>query len=374
MARKSRPPAADAAIPDKVRPTYDAVVAKTDAFCRDHLTAEYTDLCRKLAGVLARKRPSPLTRGKPESWAAGVVRAVGWANFLGDPSQTPHMATADIDRAFGISEATGHAKSKAIRDLLDIRRFDPDWTLPSQMAKNPLAWLISVNGIPVDARLLPREVQEQAVRKGLIPPIPREDEDEARPGPATDRTYQLKVTLADIRPPVWRRIRVPDCTLDELHDSIQTAMGWENAHLHHFKVGGQYYGDPELMGENFAEFGYKDSTMTRLSDIVPAGGKKLRFEYEYDFGDSWWHEIRGEKVEEGRAEPECVAGARACPPEDCGGPWGYADFCDAVADPNHERHEELTEWIGGPFDPEAFDPEAATRRMRRGLPNWRTAR
>jgi hypothetical protein len=377
MARK-RTPSADAAhIPAQVRLAYDAVVAKTDAFCRDHLTDEYAELCRRLAGVLARQRPAPITRGKPASWAAGVVRAVGWANFLGDPSQTPHMTTADIDRAFGISEATGHAKSKAIRDLLDIQRFDPDWTVPSQMDRNPMAWLLSVNGLIVDARHLPREVQEEALRKGLIPYIPGAeagDEGEAkaaRPAPATDRAYQLKITLKDIQPPVWRRLRVPDCTLDELHEHIQTALGWTNSHLHHFRVGEQFYGDPELMQENFADLDYKDSTTTRLSDIVPAGGKRFRFAYEYDFGDSWWHDIQVEKVETGGAKAECLAGARACPPEDCGGPWSYADFLDALADPDHERHEELREWLGEPFDPEAFDPAEATLRMKRGLPNWR---
>jgi hypothetical protein len=377
MSRKRSQPADAGRIPAQARPAYDAVVAKTDAFCRDRLTDEYAGLCRRLAGALARRRPPPLTRGKPEAWAAGVVRAVGWANFLDDPGQTPHLKSADINQAFGISAATGQAKSKAIRDLFDIQRFDPDWTVPSQMDRNPLAWLISVNGLPVDARHMPREVQEEALRKGLIPYIPEEkggDEDEAeeaQPAPATDQAYQLKVTLRDIDPPVWRRLRVPDCTLDELHGYIQTAMGWTNSHLHHFRVGEQFYGDPELMQENFADLEYKDSTATRLSTIVPAGRRKFRFGYEYDFGDSWWHEILVEKVEAGEAKAECLAGERACPPEDCGGPWGYADFLDALADPDHERHEELEEWLGGPFDPEAFDPAAATRRMRRGLPDWR---
>jgi hypothetical protein len=193
----------------------------------------------------------------------------------------------------------------------------------------------------------------------------------ARPASATDRAYHLKITLKDVRPPVWRRIRVPGCTFDELHEYLQTAMGWENAHLHHFRVGKQFYGDPELMQENFEDFGYKDSTATRLSDFVPAGRKKVRLEYEYDFGDSWWHVIEVEKVEKGKAKAECLAGARACPPEDCGGPWGYADFLAALADPTHERHEELTEWMGSSFDPEAFDPKAATRAMKRCLPSCR---
>ena len=117
--------------PATARPAHDRIVALTDAFCREHLDEEYAALCRKLAGVLARKRPSPLTRGKPESWASGIVRVVGWVNFLGDPSQPHHMKMTDIDEGFGVSEATGSAKSMAIRDLLKIRRSTPNGRCPA---------------------------------------------------------------------------------------------------------------------------------------------------------------------------------------------------------------------------------------------------
>jgi hypothetical protein len=129
-------------------------------------------LCRKLAGVLARKRPSPLIRGKPDSWASGIVRVVGWVNFLGDPSQPHHMKMTDIDEAFGVSEATGSAKSMAIRDLLKIGRLDPAWTLPSRMDDNPLIWMLEVNGLIMDIRRCPREAQVIAFEKGLIPYVP----------------------------------------------------------------------------------------------------------------------------------------------------------------------------------------------------------
>src|SRR5262249_11762083 len=151
---------------------YDAIVGLTDTFCRKYLNEEYQAMCRKLAGILARKRPSPLTRGKPESWASGIVRVVGWANFLGDPSQPHHMKMADIDERTGVPEATGSAKATAIRQLPKIHPFDPEWTLPSRMDDNPLAWMIQVNGLIADARHLPREIQEEAFRKGLIPYIP----------------------------------------------------------------------------------------------------------------------------------------------------------------------------------------------------------
>jgi len=162
-----------------VRPAHEKIVHLTDAFCQEHLDAEYGALCRKLAGVLARKRPSPLTNGKPESWASGIVRVVGWVNFLGDPSQPHHMKMTDIDEGMGVSEATGSAKAKAIRDLFKIHPLDPEWTLPSRMEQNPMAWMIQVNDLIVDARHLPRDIQEAAFRKGLIPYIPADQTNES---------------------------------------------------------------------------------------------------------------------------------------------------------------------------------------------------
>jgi Plasmid pRiA4b ORF-3-like protein len=194
--------------------------------------------------------------------------------------------------------------------------------------------------------------------------------------PASERLYQFKITLQESHPPIWRRIQVRNCTLDKLHEHIQTAMGWTNSHLHHFRMGEQLYGDPDLMQENFEDMEYKDSTATKLSDILPKTGKRFRFQYEYDFGDSWYHEVLFEGVV--RAEPKvkhplCLEGARACPPEDCGGIWGYADFLKAIQNPKDERHEELLEWVGGRFDPEKFDPAKATKAMRKGLPDWRSS-
>jgi hypothetical protein len=197
----------------------------------------------------------------------------------------------------------------------------------------------------------------------------------AKKASAAETVYQFKITLIDSHPPIWRRIQVQDCTLDKLHEHIQTAMGWTNSHLHHFRVGEQLYGDPDLMQENFEDMDYKDSTTTKISDILPKTGRRFRFQYEYDFGDSWYHEVLFEGVV--RADPKakyplCLEGKRACPPEDCGGIWGYPDFVEAIQNPDHERHEELLEWVGGSFDPEAFDSAMATKAMRKGLPDWRS--
>jgi hypothetical protein len=176
MARTKRQPGEEPTVPTAVRPVYDTIVGLTDAFCREHLNGEYEAMCRKLAGALARKRPSPLLSGKPETWACGVVRTVGWVNFLDDRSNEPHLKLTAIDKAFGVAESTGQGKSKAIRTLLKIRTFDPQWTLPSRMDRNPMAWMIEVNGLIVDARYLKREYQEEAFRKGLIPYIPEKGE------------------------------------------------------------------------------------------------------------------------------------------------------------------------------------------------------
>ena len=179
--------------------------------------------------------------------------------------------------------------------------------------------------------------------------------------------YQFKITLFESRPRIWRRIQVQDCTLDKLHEHIQTAMGWTNSHLHHFEVGKQLYGDPILIGDNFEDMEYEDSTATNLSDIIPENRRKFRFDYEYDFGDSWHHEILFEgckKMEAGKKDPLCIEGERACPPEDCGGIWGYPNFIQAIENPEHERHEELLEWIGGEFDPEEFDIEEVNAMLR----------
>lgn len=159
-------------VPAAARPVYDEVVALTDALAKQHLDDEYAALFRKMAATLARKRPSPLLSGKPASWAAGIAHAIGRANFLDDRSQTPHMAMSDLFKALGVSQATGTAKSKQIRDMLGVRVFDPTWTRPSRLGENPLVWMIEVNGLVVDVRHAPRWLQEEAFRQGLIPYVP----------------------------------------------------------------------------------------------------------------------------------------------------------------------------------------------------------
>jgi len=193
--------------------------------------------------------------------------------------------------------------------------------------------------------------------------------------PVAERLYQFKITLLESDPVIWRRIQIKRCTLDKLHEHIQTVMAWENSHLHQFEINGKICGDPELLLEGFEdEEDIVDSTVSSIDDGIPKSGKRSRFKYLYDFGDGWEHEILFEgclRAEKGQRYPLCLEGARACPPEDVGGISGYVEYLEALATHDHEQHEEMMDWRG-PFDPEIFHPELTTRRMRRGLPDWRT--
>ncbi len=180
----------------------------------------------------------------------------------------------------------------------------------------------------------------------------------------TDAVFQIKITLKGIDPPIWRRIQTTDCSLEELHALIQVTMGWEFEHLYRFNIGGVDYADLDMTSDEDVQ----DACDTTLSEVLPARNRRPRFHYEYDFGDEWNHQLIVEErfpPEAGVKYPICVAGQRACPPEDCGGPWGYTDFVEAIENPEHERHEETLEWVGGEFDPERFDLEAVNHELRR---------
>lgn len=160
------------AVPKAMFATYETIAALTDAFCRDRLNDDYRGLARKMIAALARKRPSPLASGQPRTWACGVVYLLGQINFLSDKASQPYMTMADVRAAFGVGESTASGKAKLIADALGARRFDPTYTLPSLIQANPLVWLAEVNGLAVDLRKMPREVQAAAYEKGMIPYIP----------------------------------------------------------------------------------------------------------------------------------------------------------------------------------------------------------
>jgi hypothetical protein len=166
--------------------------------------------------------------------------------------------------------------------------------------------------------------------------------------------YQLKVTLCDVRPAVWRRLLVPGrLTLARLHHVLQIAMGWEDSHLHAFRVGDATYGMAGLEGD----LDFEPEEKVRVSQVLP--DQKARLVYEYDFGDSWEHDVVVEKVlpAEAAPAPRCLDGRRACPPEDCGGVPGYQHLLKVLANPAHEEHEEMQEWAGEHFDAARFEVE-----------------
>lgn len=178
--------------------------------------------------------------------------------------------------------------------------------------------------------------------------------------------FQFKITLLDIKPAIWRRIQIPDCTLVDLHEYIQRAFGWWDYHLHQFEIDGVRYTQPPPNGDDF-DMEFEDETDVILSQLLPKSAKRTRWKYEYDFGDGWLHEVLFEGFPPNDPKvkyPLCIEGERACPPEDCGGPWGYADYLATIADPQDEQHEEMLQWRG-PFDPEAFDAKSVTKEMRK---------
>lgn len=161
-------------IPKAMAEIYSAITALTDAFSGKYLNEEYAVIIRRVIGALARKRPSPLAKGKGNVWAAAAVHAVGRVNFLDDPSQTPHCKPKAIYEFFGVAESTGQNKSKAIRDVLRMGPLSSEWILPSRLADNPLVWMLQVNEMMIDIRQAPVELQRLAYEKGLIPFVPAE--------------------------------------------------------------------------------------------------------------------------------------------------------------------------------------------------------
>ncbi len=153
-------------------PVYEKITGLTDTVCDKHLNSEYRDLARAMTAALCRKRSNPLRSGQPRTWACSIIYALGRVNFLSDKSVPPYMTMADLCGAFEVGESTVHAKARVIEEMLGTRPLDPRWTLPSLVEMNPLVWMAEVNGLLVDLRDMPRDVQEIAFAKGIIPYIP----------------------------------------------------------------------------------------------------------------------------------------------------------------------------------------------------------
>lgn len=165
-------------VPSAVRARYTEVVRLTDAACREGLNEEYAQLARRAAEVLSRKRPSPLLGGRAPGWACGIVYALGQVNFLFDKSSQPYLSPDELCALFGVSAGTGGTRAKEVRTALRTRQMDPEWTLPSLMGQNVMAWLVMIDGLMVDARTLPLPYQKALAEAGLIPYVPPPGEED----------------------------------------------------------------------------------------------------------------------------------------------------------------------------------------------------
>ena len=343
-------------VPKAMQETFDRITAITDNFAAQHLNAEYAALIRQATAALCRKRPSPLKSGRDRSWACGISHAIGMANFLFDSSQDPHISASDLYAWFGVSSSTGQSKSKQVRDTLDIGQLDPEWCLPSHLSDNPLAWLISVNGMILDARSAPPEVQAQLAAAGLIPYVPERLDATDNPllaiaeaadsapraarkpkkslSRASDALYVLEVNLVDgpltesfVRknPRIARTILIKGAqSLQDLHNIIFDAFEREEEHLYEFQVGGDGPDDPDCQRYGLAsipELDYAgDVTQTCINDLNLEKGEM--FGYTFDFGDDWWHviEVKGIRSKSPQGEyPKITSREGQSPPQ-------YAEF------------------------------------------------
>jgi hypothetical protein len=306
-------------VPKKMEPTYEKIVALTDEFCEAQLNEEYAQLARQLTAALCRKRPSPLARGRANSWACGIIYALGFVNFLFDKSFEPHLSATELCEGFGVSQSTGSNKSREIRDSMDMMQFDPNWCLPSLMDENPLAWMIMVDGLVVDVRYMPLNIQQAAYEKGLIPYLPGRaaeagSKKRQQDGVVDEKLrYTLEVFLlsgpiteefAERNPVVSRTIEIrADQTLADLHDILFKAFDREEEHLYEFEFKGEGPGDPqaERYVSPWAVDSATESGAERLSTETKLGSLALEvgepFGYWFDFGDDWWHQLNVVAIE-----------------------------------------------------------------------------
>jgi len=207
-------------VPAAVRPIFDEIAAITDGFCHEHLDAEYARLCGKLAARLARKRPSPLVRGDRRIWAAGIVYVVGRVNFLADPDQRPHLRTDELAGLLRVKQATMANKGQLIMDSLRIDLLDPAYCRQELLERNPLVWMLEVDGLLVDARWLPEAVQVQAFERGLIPYVPAR----AGRGDAAAPPGSESMTTSDALDRVIATITVDCYNEDEVYTAFLTVI------------------------------------------------------------------------------------------------------------------------------------------------------
>lgn len=340
-------------VPKAMQEKFDSITAITDEFAKQHLNDEYALLIRQATAALCRKRPSPLMSGREKTWACGITHAIGMVNFLFDSSQEPHVSAKDLYALFGVGASTGQGKSKQVRDMLNMHQMDPNWCLPSLIDQNPLAWMISVDGMILDARSAPRAVQEQLAAAGIIPYVPNAEGGDSttqrlgnqpqkveRPTieRAPDTLYVLDVSVIDgpiteefleRNPEVTRTIEIKGSqTLAALHQILFKAFDREDEHMYEFQVGGKGPQDPAALRYGLTSpFKNMDDDIdgaveqTTINDLNLTEGEF--FGYWFDFGDDWWHVVEVKEIGKKKAGkgkfPKITNRIGASPPQ-------YADF------------------------------------------------
>ncbi len=318
------------------------------------------------AGRYVPELPAEVPQGassRAQSWCAGFVCGISldpaWEKLLGDRemqmSVLPILALADPSAMFEDASGDPEASEPIISQL------------PQLVAIIARYWLERSQSRRSRKGAAQTPAKPKAVRAGASKPGPARTT--AQPDGQLQTVHRLRIALRGVRPPVWRRLEVPsDTKLPALNQILQAAMGWTDTHLHAFRVRDIAYGAPD---PNFPS-GMRDERRVTLGEIAPQ--PKSRFVFEYDFGDGWEHDVTVVAIEEakpGQRYPRCLAGKRACPPEDCGGPWGYEELLEALGDPTHEEHVSLTGWAGE-FDPEEFDLEDVDAELATFAPSTRT--
>lgn len=356
------------AVPKVMEAKFNAIVELTDEFARQHLNNEYAQLIRQATAALCRKRPSPLEKGQAKTWAGGITHAIGMVNFLFDSSQTPHISASELYKWFGVADSTGQGKSKLVRDTLKMHQLDPDWCVPSMVDRNPLIWMLSVNGFIMDIRNAPLGAQVEAYRKGLIPYIPGHQENseeisnavegishtpprEPRKKPTQQKTttpspssealqslYVLEVAIIDgpmteafikKNRQIMRTIEIRgDQTLADLHNIIFKAFDRVEEHFYEFQLRGKGPNDPNADRYGLAMSLLDDSEnkmagevdKTKIGSLGLTNGEP--FGYWFDFGDDWWHQVSVLEITEPQPKvkyPRITNRVGASPPQ-------YAEF------------------------------------------------
>jgi hypothetical protein len=268
------------------------------------------------------------------------------------PETTPDVNFSELEDLIAMAKA---AEDFPADQKVWLTRFE-DIIAKAKTGKDPRALFAQVEDLMLQLQMQNKEMIFEEARSPIFKRLSTNP---------VRNVYQLKVTLMGSRPPIWRRILVPGyVTLATLHDILQETMGWYDCHMHDFSCKGIRFALPSEYDGDFGGFSAEDERKVRLNEVLTRPRSSMR--YQYDFGDSWDHKIVVEKILDtdprcdGRAI--CLIGKLNCPPEDCGGIWGYYELLETLRTPSHPNHAQMSEWAG-PVDPEDFNVDSINSRL-----------